>query len=221
MNRSILSTVIFSTVIVLVLGLATFVAGAQNAGEPVVTTSAVSRFSDFTEVSGASSQLTRFPNGVTTTLNTSDLVPGDVYTVWWVIFNEPQNCSDGACNLDDLFYIEEDGSITLDEVGNRAMNLDALEASVVSIQHASGSVSVDGTLSVSASLGLNNVPGIIYGPGLQDADAAEIHLVVRTHGPAVDGAFEDQLSTFGGGCEPIDTAPCDDVQYAMHFPVNR
>ena len=71
------------------------------------------------------------------------------------------------------------------------------------------------------SLGLNAVPGIVYGPGLLDAEKAEVHLVVRSHGPAVDGAFDAQLSTFGGGCDPIDVAPCVDVQYAMHLPVSN
>lgn len=221
MTRSIRNIIATCIVFTLAVGLMAFAVSAQDSAEPVVTTSAIGRFSDFSEVEGAWSQLTRFPNGVTATLVTNDLTPGEAYSVWWVIFNEPENCSGGVCNLDDLFFFDEDGQILRDEVGNRAMNPEALDASVVSIQHASGGYSADGSLSVSASLGLNDAPGIIYGPGLLDAEKAEVHLVVRTHGPALEDALDAQISTFGGGCEPIDTAPCDDVQYAMHLPVSN
>jgi hypothetical protein len=195
-----------------------FGVGAQETDEPVVTMSNIGRFVDGSEVEGAYSRLIRYNNGVTMTLSTSDLIPSDVYSIWWVIFNEPQNCSDGACDLDDLFLVE-DGQIVLDEVGNRALNWEGIEASNISVQHAAGSYNDEGTINVSASLGLGSVPGIVFGPGLLDAQKAEVHLVVRTHGQFQEGAFDDQISTFGGGCDPIDTAPCDDVQFAMHLPV--
>jgi hypothetical protein len=191
---------------------------AQDSAEPITANTTVHRFADGSIVENASSQLVRFDNGVTMTLSTNDLVPGDVYTVWWVIFNEPQNCSDGACNIDDLFVLDADGQIVKDELGNRVMNPDALTNANVSIQHASGSLSDNGTLNVSASLGLGEVPGIIFGPGLLDAHKAEVHLVIRTHGPKVDDVFDAQISTFGGGCDPIDTPPCDDVQFAFYLP---
>ncbi len=110
----------------------------------------------------------------------------------------------------------EDGQIVRTEDGNRALNMDGIEAANISVQHASGSYTTDGTLYVSASLGEGEVPGIVFGPGLLDAETAEIHLVVRTHGPRVEAVFADQVSTFGGGCEPMDAAPCDDVQFTIH-----
>jgi hypothetical protein len=194
---------------------------AQDSAEPITASSTVNRFADGSVVENAASQLVRFDNGVTMTLSTNDLVPGDVYTVWWVIFNEPQNCTDNACGLDDLFVLDADGSIVRDEVGNRVMNPETLTAANVSIQHASGSVSESGELNVSASLGIGEAPGIIFGPGLLDPHKAEVHLVVRTHGPVVADAFDAQISTFGGGCDPIDTLPCDDVQFAMYLPVEN
>ena len=51
--------------------------------------------------------------------------------------------------------------------------------------------------------------------GLTDAAAAEIHLVVRGHGPAAihdPEMLEAQTSTFMGGCE---TLGCVDVQFAV------
>lgn len=196
-----------------------FSAFAQESAEPVVQSTTVHNF-DGSEVEGGFARLTRYENGATVAFNTSNLVAGDVYTVWWVIFNDPQNCSNGACDLDDIFAME-DGSIPRDDVGNRVMNMDAIAQANISVQHASGALSVDGSLSASASLSEGIVPGIVFGPGLIDSQSAEIHLVVRTHGPLQADAYADQLSTFGGGCEPMDAAPCDDVQYAIFMPVSE
>ena len=144
-----------------------------------------------------------------------------MYTLWWDIFNEPQNCSDGVCNADDMFILDENGAIQRDAAGNRVLNMDGIGAANISVQHAAGSYSTLGTLATSASLGLGSVPGIALGPGLLDAARAEVHLVVRTHGPVLGEAFHDQLSTFGGGCEPMDAVPCVDLQFAIHRPAGQ
>ena len=193
------------------------VAQDEGMAEPVVQSSTVHRFSDMSEVDGGFAHLTRFENGVTMAVSTNDLVQGEVYTVWWVIFNEPENCSDGVCDVDDVLIVQ-DGIVPRDEDGNRLMNMEGIAGANVSIQHAAGGYAQDSTLHTSASLGIEDVPGIILGPGLLDAQNAEIHLVIRTHGPAVEDAFANQISTFGGGCEPMDALPCDDVQFAVFTP---
>jgi hypothetical protein len=153
-------------------------------------------------------------------LHTANLEPGSAYTVWWVIFNNPAACSGGVCNMDDIFVVDENGVPVRDESGQRIVNPEALGAPGVSIQYATGGyVREDGQANFAASVGLGEVPGIIAGPGLLDGYESEVHLVVRTHGPKLDNLFDDQILTFGGGCEPIDAAPCDDVQYTMHLPV--
>jgi hypothetical protein len=208
-------------IVLLLTALAPFLVVAQDESmaEPVVQNSMVHRFADMSEVAGGFAHLTRFENGVTMAVSTNDLVEGDVYTVWWVIFNAPENCSDGVCNVDDVLIVQ-DGIVPRDEDGNRLMNMEGIAAANVSIQHAAGGYAEDGTLHTSASLGIGDVPGIIIGPGLLDAQNAEIHLVIRTHGPATgdSGIFADQISTFGGGCEPMDALPCDDVQFAVFTP---
>jgi hypothetical protein len=210
--------VLFSVIAALVIATSIFAQQGDDSA-PVVTTTSVHHFdlADPAAVEGAFARLVRYDNGVTTTISTSELVPGEVYTLWWVIFNDPENCLGGACDADDIFIIE-DGGIPRDADGNRAMNMEGLAASNVSIQHAAGGYSVDGSLNTSASLGLGDVPGIIAGPGLLDPYKAEIHLVVRTHGPKVDEYFADQLSTFDGGCDPMDALPCDDLQFAVFLP---
>ena len=40
--------------------------------------------------------------GVTFDISTHELMPGDVVTAWGIVFNEPQFCSDGVCNSDDI-----------------------------------------------------------------------------------------------------------------------
>src|SRR5215207_24013 len=221
MSRSIMFRSIGFVASLIVSGLLLSSALAQDASttEPNTQSSPVYRFSDGSQVEDGFARLTRFENGVTLAVSTADLNPSHVYTVWWVIFNAPENCSDGVCNADDLLVVE-DGVVPRDDAGNRLMNMDGIAAANVSILHAAGGFAVDDTLNTSASLGLGDVPGIVAGPGLLDAQTAEIHIVIRTHGAANEEAFADQLSTFGGGCEPMDALPCEDVQYAMFEPAS-
>ncbi len=184
-----------------------------------VQTTEVYRFADGSEVDGSFARLNRYENGLTAAISTDDLVEGEVYTLWWVAFNNPENCSDGVCNEDDIFVIQ-DGALVKAEDGNFELNLEQIETVGVSIQHAAGGYAVDDSFNTSASLGIGDVPGIVVGPGLLDPMGAEIHLVVRTHGEMVEEAFADQISTFGGGCDPIMAPPCVDVQFAVFAPAS-
>ncbi|MFQ6027722.1 MAG: hypothetical protein ACE5Q6_09545, partial [Dehalococcoidia bacterium] len=67
-------------------------------------------------------------------------------------------------------------------------------------------------------------------PGLYDAEKAEVHLVVRDHGPVIPLMEQAQLSTFGGACNaetdptgvgPLGDNSCADVQFAIHIPVSN
>lgn len=90
-------------------------------------------------------------------------------TIWWVVFDSPENCANGigGCGLDDL--------------GDPAVN--------ASVLHATGHViPPDGYATFVASL--HETPGTtvapLFGPGLVDAEGAEIHAVVRWHGPVIN-----------------------------------
>ncbi|MDT8449370.1 MAG: hypothetical protein RQ847_04275 [Wenzhouxiangellaceae bacterium] len=189
---------------------------ALNATRPAfVSISGLIRFADQSGIADSASVLTRNPLGVSFLLNTSDLEPDHAYTVWWVIFNAPQLCTGeaGSCTEDDLF------------------NNPDVNASVV---HATGAVSdFTGRARFSGRLFANGSAAgeVLFGPALVNPDA-EIHLVVRSHGPVGplldEGLLEEALSTFGGGCivrdEEGDVIPgtgpneCADVQFAMHRP---
>lgn len=186
--------------------------------EPTIQTTEVHKFADGAAVEDSFALLNRYENGLTAAISTADLTEGDVYTVWWVFFNEPQNCTDGACSEDDIFTFDN-GELVQTEDGNFQLNFEGIENAGVSIQHAAGGYAVDDTLNTSATLGIGDVPGIVVGNGLLDPIGAEVHLVVRTHGQMVEAAFAEQISTFGGGCDPIMAAPCQDVQFSVFPPI--
>jgi len=211
MNRKLL-------MIVLVLLAAFGLSVAVSAQDEMGSNSPVYSFADGSVQDDSWSIVNRYDNGLSMSLHTSNLVPGDAYTIWWVIFNAPENCTDGVCNEDDLFVIDpETNGIAMDDFGQRVMNPDALENAQISIQYATGGVvDADGKGDFAAAVGTGNVPGVIAGPGVVNPETAEVHLIVRTHGPVIADAFDAQITTFGGGCEPMDAPPCQDVQFAVH-----
>jgi|GEM_PF-1513019 len=172
---------------------------ASAGGSPAVTTSAVHDFPDGPTKAGASSTLVRNDAGVTGTFLAPNLNPGDTYTFWWVIFNHPENCSDGVCGLDDAAPFP----------GNPAVG--------VSLVIGGGQVignSGDGYFG--SHLAPGDVSGALFGPGLLDPIAAEIHIVLRNHGQVIPELLDDQLGSFGGGCE---VNSCSNEISATHLPL--
>jgi hypothetical protein len=189
-----------------VLSIATQVAG-QSPVSAHTSQAAIYRFSDLSPVAGAYSQLTRGNGMIAMELATGDLVPDAPYTVWWVVFNRPQDCY-GACDLDDLF--NPDGTMNLNPNAG------------ISVLFADGAMTDEqGVAIFSAVLPEGRALGeVLAGPGLVDARQAEVHLVVRAHGALDLNRAWEQLSTFepapihGGTC-----VPCEDVQFSVHLPV--
>jgi len=144
------------------------------------------------QVQGASSTLVRTNDEITMTIHTSELEEGAAYTVWWVIFNNPGSCESG-CGLDDLFRAGVDASVlwaTGHVIGN------------------------NGVGNFAANLGEGKPKGqVLFGPGLQDAEGAEAHFIVRSHGQPIPGLVAQQIHTFGGGCS---INACADVQFGIH-----
>lgn len=157
-------------------------------------------------VQGSSAKLTRSADAVWLNLNTTELAEG-AYTVWWVVFNNPAMCS-GSCGMDDF--------------SNPAVGASVFFAT-------GGVVGRDGTghFRAHAEEGdLPSMPGqLLFGPGLTNAEGAEIHVVVRYHGPVAPAILQKQITTFGGGCmgppgemDPVPADrifPCYDPQVAI------
>ena len=147
------------------------------------------------------SALIRSPNGISAQVKTTGLAPGHVYTLWFVVFNNPHECVDG-CNGPDL-------------VGNAAVN-GTLAFGAGVIAGPDGTATLSGHVKEGDTSGYPldfpiQLPGAA--DGLVDSDTAEIHLVVRSHGEKIPGLVAEQMLTFSGGC---DENVCADVQVAIH-----
>ncbi len=148
------------------------------------------------------SDLTRSLDGISMNIDTTDL-PVGAYTTWWVIFNNPSECTDGECGSDDS------GKAVGNPTGGSVL------------WATGGIVGPDrmGHFSASLGVGLDAAPGpVLRGPGLTNPMGSEIHIVVRYHGPASFGdaaVLGAELTTVGGTC---DTFPCYDPQVTVHTP---
>ncbi|MEK6854800.1 MAG: hypothetical protein AABX73_01115 [Nanoarchaeota archaeon] len=170
----------------------------------------VRKFSDDSVVRSGRSSLRTNGNGALMHLSTFKLQPGSAVTVWWVIFNYPENCShpEGAyrCGVGDLELAEENDSVKS------------------SVLYADGTtIRESGRGDFSARLKVGDLGGALFGPGLINPLGADIHLVVRSHGRLIPGLVKEQISTFGGGCNnaPPGTGipgpnTCEDLQFSVH-----
>jgi len=157
-----------------------------------------------TEVSGGFAELIAEPFAVSMVFEGVGLEPGDAVTAWWVVFNHPEFCSDGVCGGNDV----------LPPPGNTDAG--------VSVLYADGKViNAQGQAKFASILMPNDLNGAVFGPGLTNPMGAEIHLVLRTHGPMILEKRSEQLSSLNGGCDPEPpNTPCKDVQFAIFTPAN-
>jgi hypothetical protein len=168
------------------------VAPAWGTGSADRQTTPVLSFEDWAVTGDAN--LVRTDTGLTYNLRTSGLTGGDAVSIWWVIFNNPEACVD-ACGVSDVFNPDVNAAVQSGGghvVGN------------------SGRAGFAGHLNEGQIT--NEHPMFLDGPGLTDARGAEIHLVVRTHGPVIPGMNHAMFNSFEVGCDVND---CEDVQFAV------
>ena len=148
-----------------------------------------------------SATLHRNKDGITINVKTSELTPGYAYTLWIIPFNKPEDCArildpanpvlSLACRSDELLPFT-------DGYGD--------------VIYGAGHV-VGGSGKGNFSAHLNNGDIGRFGNGLIDAQGAEVHIVVRCHGPADPGRISEQIHTFEVGCEV-----CADVWFGIFLP---
>lgn len=161
-------------------------------------------FAEDNLVAGTLSTLKRTPEGVYVSLETKGLSPGHTYTLWWVVFNYPNECSDQGCIPQNLM-----------EAKIAAM----VKYGIGAIADETGAATFETFLAIGDITGaLDNQSGFDFevvepAPGLIEPFTAEFHVVLRSHGAALADPSE-QLTTFNGGCNP----ECFNVQVAMHVP---
>lgn len=153
--------------------------------------------------------LIRQSEAVEVTIQTSGLPPG-AYTVWWVVFNDPSGCA-GPCGEDDLFNLAAEPSVFWATGG------------VVGVSGIGTFVDRHG---VNDSRGEPGTQDLINFGGIDPA-VAEIHNVIKYHGPASEDPdiLYEQTHTVLGSClegaNAVDFGPpfgvqCFDPQAAVH-----
>lgn len=166
------------------------------------------------------STLHRNANGITVNYKAEGLIPGHTYTLWWVVWNYPYNCIGTGTPEEPIPPCNEPDFGNPDGVG-----VDVLYAG----GHLAGN---SGKVNISAHLNEGDTKESIRelfqlgAPiGLLDAQTAEIHPVLRSHGPAIPGLVNEQISSYLGGCEvffdvftevPELPGECGDIYFAIH-----
>ena len=198
------AVLIFSLLGLLVLATAVATAASSNHSHSKVYTLGLD------EISGAHARLTSHQNGVRVQMETQELVPGDVVTLWWVVFNNPDACNYGIPDLTKC------GSA---DISDSEVQADAHYADGQIADH-------NGRARFTARLYHGAVPFGWTGNGFTNPEGAEIHAVVRTHGMAIDGRINEMILTFAGACNNVplahpgfDAAPgpnhCENIQFAV------
>ena len=167
--------------------------------------SPMQRVADGGEVIGTSELVRDFTERrVSMTLNTRELRRNAPYTVWWVVFNDPSLCANPcACGPDDLSNPGEIGIGVFWATGGTS---DRFGQATFAAQIDEGEVPE----------GEDQVPfieGVQFDRPIEDAEEAEIHLVVRDHGPLQRALLEEQITQFDGGCP---AGGCFDRQFSVH-----
>jgi hypothetical protein len=164
--------------------------GASRSTVPVYTTPDGFILGDVVE--GAEAELVRNRTGLTTNVHTFT-GPG-AYTLWWVVFNHPENCETYICTYDEP-------DLVIGATGHP--------------------VSSSQLANLSARLGVkgpyNNF--ILYegpDPTLSNPAGALITLVIRYHGPDLASGGSKGFRSYFAGC-PDGGAPCEDRQLVV-FP---
>ncbi len=168
--------------------------------DPRISFRPVLNFSNHTVVPATGTILVRNRDNVYATMHTSGLTPGTVVTFWWAFFNNPHNCATRPCTPADLSNSSVQGSVA--NGGGKIIGAD-------------GTATYGAFRTVGDTTGV--FPSIGTAQGLLDPLRAEIHLVTRTHGPAINDAtmLGQQLSLFNGGCPPN---TCANLQASIHQP---
>ena len=144
-------------------------------------------------------QIVRTPVGVLARVHLEGLTPGDIYTLWWEVFNKPKKCGvtdPGGCGVDltdfssgktglDIGYatggkVRPDGTLTLVDWQRRGRDLKG---------HPDAPIEV-----------IDFVPVKTTKRGIMNVKRAQIDLILRNHGQPVKGMVRSQRTTWNGGC---------------------
>lgn len=166
------------------------------------------------------SKLVRTDRGIQATFQTEGLPPGHAMTMWFVVFNNPEECFSQPCGVLDLMANEYAQADFLWGAGN--------------IVGGTGSANFGGSLSAGDTRrsAFHELGASELAVGLTNPRGAEVHLLIHSHGPTATGAtLRSQLNSFLGGCEvflgpdglaegfgdiPDELGECSTIQASVH-----
>jgi len=153
-------------------------------------------------VAGAGTLL-RKADGVELRVEMAGLDSNSAYTLWWIIFNNPDECEHGADPAD----------CGLGDVGNP----DDFGPADTAVRNAAGFISSpSGTGNTTGELDVGAVAVGNFGFGqLNDSVGAEIHIVIQTHGRPLVGSVAQQMTIPGAACNHT----CEDQFGIVFLPV--
>jgi hypothetical protein len=145
--------------------------------------------------------LTRSTAGLWVDQDIDGLTPGYAYSVWWVIFDNPQGCVASTCAPSDLARPQAQGSLV----------------------NGGGFVAAGTTQSYSSHLARHDVDGahVPMGDpsGVDNTYRAQVHVALRSHGVAEANPADQavQTSQFNGFCHlpPDPPGVCQNVSVAV------
>lgn len=151
------------------------------------------------EMIDAMSTVVRHKDSVAFSFDARELTPGNAYTLWIMAFDKPKKCNDPCgCNVSDFSNPE----VTLSAIGGMSGR--------VADQY--GQARLATTIKYGE---MPEGPGQALMPNPIKNKRSHFMLVLRDHGAASSDPveLEEQLSTWGGGCN---TNSCSDVIMSDH-----
>lgn len=176
-----------------------------------------------------SSKIVRNDSGVSGNVSTSlsnDVANahGLTATLWIVVFNNPGACATAPCGEPDLF----NPAVMSDVLYGAGNVVGGSEQVSFGFHRKAG----DNSGSIADLFGMPTNDGEPW--GLIYPRGAEIHYVIRSHGPKVPAEMPAQINSYGGGCvfdAPFGYLPptgpndlylgvgdCQDIQFAINQP---
>jgi hypothetical protein len=138
-------------------------------------------------VAGASATLVRNPNGIAYHIQTNSLTPGNAFTLWLVVINNPAACSSVPCAAGDIIN-----------------NVSADAQVRFAAGHVAGGAG-EGTFAGAAKEG--PLSGWLADRSFVSSMDAEVHLVINDHGPMIPEFMPGMIHTYRGGCSDASPFP--------------
>ena len=142
-------------------------------------------------VDDAEASLVRKKKGISYRFATNSLNPGNAYTLWVVVVNNPEDCAAQPCSPPDVLT-------------NAAVDAQVLYGT----GHVAGG---SGKGTFAGSLKEGAIDGWLADRSFDDAATAEIHLILNDHGPKIAAQMPGMIKTYRGGCS-------DDSPFPPIFP---